>query len=70
MQSEPGPSVLNDPTAPTRMTYQPEWRQEDEARMARLERLYFLDGRKHLPDGHPLKGTYTGLHQKYLERGW
>lgn len=52
------------------MTYQPQWRQEDEDRMARLERLYFLDGRKHLPDGHPLKGTYTGLHQKYLEKGW
>lgn len=52
------------------MTYQPEWRKEDEARVERLERLYFLDGRKHLPNGDPLKSTYTGLHQKYEEKGW
>lgn len=54
----------------TPMPYNPDWRKEDEARVDRLERLYFLDGRKHLPYGHPLHGTYTGLHEKYQERGW
>ena len=45
--------------------YQPEWREEDENRMAELERLYHLDGRQHLPNGHPLHMTYTGLWEKY-----
>lgn len=48
------------------MTYNPEWRKEDEARVEHLERLYFLDGRDK-PD-HPQAFTYTGLAQKYKEQ--
>tara|TARA_B100000902_G_scaffold361075_1_gene378230 strand:+ start:41 stop:214 length:174 start_codon:yes stop_codon:yes gene_type:complete len=48
--------------------YKPEWRNEDEQRMLRLERLYVLDGRhrKTLSDGspNPYYGIYTGLAAK------
>tara|TARA_R100000781_G_scaffold2892_2_gene4381 strand:- start:234 stop:488 length:255 start_codon:yes stop_codon:yes gene_type:complete len=44
------------------ISYQPEWRKEDEERGLRMERLYILDGR-HRPD-HKLRGLYTGLNAK------
>ena len=47
------------------MTYQPEWRAEDEARVVRIEELYARDKRDELPKGHPLRCTYTGLADKY-----
>jgi hypothetical protein len=34
------------------------------AQQARLERLYYLDGRD--SKDHPHHSTYTGLHEKYL----
>ena len=34
------------------------------ARQARLERLYYLDGRD--KKDHQYHSSYTGLHQKYL----
>lgn len=48
------------------MTYQIEWRKEDEARIERLEQLYFLDGRD--KRDHPDHMTYTGLAMKYREQ--
>lgn len=51
------------------MTYQPEWRNEDEQRVRSLECLYIIDQRGQLDaDGkpvHPLHNTYTGLWQQY-----
>lgn len=34
---------------------------EQQARQDRLEAAYQASGRDQLPDGHPLKSTYTGL---------
>jgi len=48
---------------PSDMTYQPEWRQEDEQRVRSLECLYIIDQRNS-PD-HPHHCTYTGLWLKY-----
>lgn len=45
------------------MTYNPDWRTEDEQRIQTLDRLYFIDLR-HLK-GHPQHSTYTGLWDKY-----
>lgn len=45
------------------MTYQPEWRQEDEQRVRSLECLYIIDQRDKAD--HPLHHTYTGLWQQY-----
>jgi len=45
------------------MTYQPEWRVEDEQRVRSLECLYIIDQRDK-PD-HPHHNTYTGLWQQY-----
>jgi hypothetical protein len=47
------------------MTYQPEWRAEDEQRIRVLEALYVADGRANKE--HPDHSTYTGLWQKYKE---
>ena len=48
--------------------YKTEWREEDEQRALRLERLYILDGRHRptLKDGspNPFYGIYTGLAAK------
>ena len=48
---------------PSDMTYQPEWRAEDEQRVRSLECLYIIDQRNK-PD-HPLHNTYTGLWLQY-----
>lgn len=48
------------------MTYNPEWRAEDEKRVRTLECLYMVDGR-HDPK-HPDHMTFTGLWQKYREQ--
>jgi len=45
------------------MTYQPEWRIEDEQRVRSLECLYLIDQRHHAD--HPQHSTYTGLWEKY-----
>jgi hypothetical protein len=34
---------------------------EQQARQDRLDAAYEASGRADLPDGHPLKSTYTGL---------
>jgi len=34
---------------------------EQQARQDLLDAAYIADGRDQLPDGHPLKSTYTGL---------
>ena len=48
------------------MTYQLEWRLEDEARVAMLDVLYDIDGRQ--DRSHPQHSTYTGLWEKYKKR--
>ena len=45
------------------MTYNPDWRPEDEQRVRSLECLYLIDGRDH--SDHPMHHTYTGLWLKY-----
>lgn len=50
------------------MTYNPQWRKEDERRLEWLEKLYRLDGRHH--DCHPLYQRYTGLAVKYGTMPW
>jgi len=45
------------------MTYQPEWRAQDELRVLWLEFCYQLDGRNHYC--HPDHGLFTGLVDKY-----
>lgn len=45
------------------MTYQPEWRAEDERRMRMLDYLFFVDGRD--DKSHPDHALYTGLAEKY-----
>jgi hypothetical protein len=51
------------------MTYQPDWRQEDEQRVRSLECLYIIDGRGRKDENgkyiHPMNNTYTGLWLKY-----
>jgi hypothetical protein len=46
------------------MTYQPEWKAEDEQRIQTMEALYIADGRQNKE--HPDHSLYTGLWQKHL----
>lgn len=48
------------------MTYNPEWRAEDEQRVRTLDELYFQDGRD--KRDHPMHSTYTGLWQQHQEQ--
>lgn len=45
------------------MTYQPEWRHEDEQRVRSMECLYIIDRRD--DPSHEHHNTYTGLWLKY-----
>ncbi len=45
------------------MTYQAQWRAEDEHRVRVLDCLYLIDGRA--SKSHPMHATYTGLWIKY-----
>jgi hypothetical protein len=56
----PTVSFVNQP-----MTYQPEWRAEDEQRIQTLEALYIADGRANKE--HPDHCLYTGLWQKHKD---
>jgi hypothetical protein len=47
------------------MTYQLEWRAEDEQRIQTLEALYVADGRANKE--HPDYGLYTGLWEKHKD---
>ena len=40
---------------------------EQQARQDLLEDLYRRSGRGELPYGHPLRSTYTGLWQEYVQ---
>lgn len=48
------------------MTYNPDWRAEDEKRVITLECLYNIDQR-HDPK-HPMHMLYTGLWQQYRDK--
>lgn len=41
--------------------------QLDNRRHEMMESLYKASGRKNLPEGHPLRSTYTGLWQEFCK---
>jgi hypothetical protein len=41
--------------------------QLDQARATMMDALYKASGRENLPEGHPLRSTYTGLWQEFCQ---
>lgn len=53
---------------PTQLSYMSECNPvEQQARQDLLDDLYRRSGRGELPYGHPLRSTYTGLWQEYVQ---